>query len=95
MRITTDLLRTWNACREGYAWFAERYPDGEEYAITLAALAADGRRDWVAWLTERVWRVAMAGDADEFIRGEVARIVEDTKGSPNSSSGDGSTAASS
>ena len=32
LTITTDRLRGWSACADGYRWFAAKFPQGAEYA---------------------------------------------------------------
>ena len=36
MKITKDMLRGWEACRDGYEWFLRRFPAGEGWASYVA-----------------------------------------------------------
>jgi hypothetical protein len=51
MKITTELLREWEACRDGYNWFIHKFPQGADYGVVQQALRADGRTDDSSWLT--------------------------------------------
>ncbi|MBH9645076.1 hypothetical protein JAO12_13985, partial [Burkholderia vietnamiensis] len=55
MKITTDLLRKWEACTDGYGWFIRKFPQGAEYTDVQQALRDDNRFDDSSWLTERAF----------------------------------------
>ncbi|MDE2468822.1 MAG: hypothetical protein KGL35_08775, partial [Bradyrhizobium sp.] len=55
MKVTTDLLRQWNACTDGYGWFIRKFPQGADYGVVQQALREDNRFDDSAWLTERAY----------------------------------------
>lgn len=55
MKITTDLLRKWEACTDGYGWFIRKFPQGAEYTDVQQALRDDNRFDNSGWLTERAF----------------------------------------
>ncbi|WP_192903328.1 hypothetical protein [Burkholderia thailandensis] len=52
MKITTDLLRKWQACTNGYGWFIRKFPQGAEYTDVQQALRDDNRFEDSSWLTE-------------------------------------------
>lgn len=41
MKITTDMLTAWGACREGMAWFADHFPAGEAEYQTIGNKRVD------------------------------------------------------
>lgn len=55
MKITTDLLRKWEACPDGYGWFIRKFPQGAEYTDVQQALRDDNRFDDSGWLAERAF----------------------------------------
>lgn len=55
MKITTDLLREWSACTDGYGWFIRRFPQGADYGVVQQALRDDNRFDDSNWLTEQTF----------------------------------------
>ena len=96
-QITDDTLASWNACEKGRKWFRAHFPQGGAYNEVQAALRANRRYEWSSWLTTAAFAAALkypAGIAD-LATDEVSEVLEATKGSPNSSSGDYSKAASS
>ena len=98
MNITKDLLRSWPACADGYAYFLEHWSDGSTYAAVQAKLREDRKTDWSVWLTAHVWEAAIADPSSSIAalaQAEVDEAITATKDSPNSASGDFSTAASS
>jgi hypothetical protein len=97
MNITNELLRSWSACVDGYSYFRKNWPDGSTYATVRAKLREDQKGDWCAWLTHRVWSTTIADPASiaALAQLEVDEALATTKDSPNSASGDHSTAASS
>jgi len=96
-QITKDLLKPWNPCSSGYTWFLEKFPQGGGYAEVNSALRAEKRYDDSSWLTNHVFASLL--EHPEQIAGlvdsEVKQAIDETKGSPESSSGDSSKAASS
>ena len=95
MNITSDLLNKWSACADGYAYFIATFPQGSDYATIQAKLRTDNHLDWSRWLTENAWRNIEASQIATLVKAEVDDALEATKDSPNSASGDYSTAASS
>jgi len=98
LNITKDLLRSWSACADGYAYFLEHWSDGSTYAAVQAKLREDRKTDWSVWLTAHVWEAAIADPSSSIAalaQAEVDEAITATKDSPNSASGDFSTAASS
>ncbi|CAN0620313.1 conserved protein of unknown function [Burkholderia multivorans] len=55
MKITTDLLRQWEACTDGYGWFIRKFPQGADYGVVQQALRDDKRFDDSNWLTDRAF----------------------------------------
>jgi Pentapeptide repeats (8 copies) len=49
-KITAELLREWEACKEGYKRFCELFPDGADLETAANGLADDGHADWGLWL---------------------------------------------
>ena len=97
MKITQELLRKWDACDEGFRYFTDHWPDGAEYATIQESLRKDDKKEWSAWLTNAVWSAVSVEsfNMDAMVRDEVAQALKITEGSPNSSSGYYSKAASS
>ena len=97
MKITQELLRKWDACDEGFRYFTDHWPDGAEYATIQESLRKDDKKEWSAWLTNAVWSAVSVEsfNMDAMVRDEVAQALKITEGSPNSSSGNSSKAASS
>ena len=98
MNITKDLLRSWSACADGYAYFLEHWSDGSTYAAVQAKLREDRKTDWSVWLTAHVWEAAIADPSSSIAalaQAEVDEAITTTKDSPNSASGYFSKAASS
>ncbi len=54
-QITTDLLRKWSACADGYRWFCERFPQGCAYHDVITALNSDSRFNDVSWLVRQAF----------------------------------------
>ena len=53
--ITSQMLRDWSACADGYRWFLTTYPAGEaDYQAVLDALAEADRQNDAKWLMDRV-----------------------------------------
>ena len=69
MKVTTDLLRQWNACADGYGWFIRKFPQGADYGLVQQALREDNRFSDSAWLTERAYATLLD---DTFITKEIA-----------------------
>jgi len=98
LNITKDLLRSWSACADGYAYFLEHWSDGSTYAAVQAKLREDRKTDWSVWLTAHVWEAAIADPSSSIAalaQAEVDEAITTTKDSPNSASGYFSKAASS
>jgi len=97
MQITKELLKDWGACRDGFAWFMSKFPQGAEYAEVNRALREEKRYPDSSWLTNHVYASLL--DKPELIgslvESEVNQAIEETKDSPNSATGDSSKAASS
>ena len=55
LTITTELLREWQACKDGYSWFVSKFPQGGAYEDVQSALKADKRADDLRWLTDRMF----------------------------------------
>ena len=55
LQITKDRVKAWGACRSGYQWFLEHFPQGGEFAEVYAALQADKRYDDAGWLLDHVF----------------------------------------
>ncbi|EKD5379880.1 hypothetical protein OR392_000954 [Salmonella enterica subsp. enterica serovar Anatum] len=66
--ITKEQLKKWHACREGYLWFLDKFPQGGTYTDVHAALTDDERYADARWLTDRMYDTYL--DNPEFIRGE-------------------------
>src|SRR3989304_4243111 len=96
MKITSDLLRTWNACTEGYAYFLSHWPDGADYGVIQQQLRADAKAEWSTWLTNAAFSHALKdpGAIAALGTAEVKDALAATKDSPNTSSGCDSKAAS-
>jgi len=94
MRITKELLKEWSACHDGYRWFLAKFPQGGDVQEVGAALREDNRTDDASWLTSNVF--AHFIKAPEFIgsytEGEVKAVLKLVEGSPNTASGNYSTA---
>jgi len=98
LNITKDLLRSWSACADGYAYFLEHWSDGSTYAAVQAKLREDRKTNWSVWLTAHVWEAAIADPSSSIAalaQAEVDEAITTTKDSPNSASGYFSKAASS
>jgi hypothetical protein len=97
MKLTKTLVKSWNACADGYKYFVSNFPQGADYGAVQSKLHADKKYDWAAWLTNAAWTAAFSTPADmsALTKSEVDATVKSTKDSPNSSTGDGSKAASS
>ena len=97
MKITKDLLKKWGACTDGYKWYVNKFPQGAKYSEVNKALRDDKRYNDSGWLTNKVF--AAFFEQPELIASvvaaEVQQTLNETKDSPNSSSGDSSKAASS
>jgi hypothetical protein len=96
-QITKDLLKPWSPCSSGYKWFLEKFPQGGGYAEVNSALRAEKRYDDSSWLTNHVFASLLEHPKQiaGFVDSEVKQTIDETKGSPESSSGNSSTAASS
>ncbi|MCL2904753.1 hypothetical protein [Brenneria tiliae] len=55
LKITKGQVKSWEACRGGYAWFVEKFPQGGEYADVHQALLDDNRIDDASWLVGKVY----------------------------------------
>ena len=65
MKITTEQLKSWSACADGFKWFLSNFPAGEgEYQAILDALCEDDRPNDAAWLLEK------AGKTDDIFEAE-------------------------
>lgn len=97
LQITKDLLNPWIPCTGGYKWFLKKFPQGGSYAEVQSALRADKRYDDSSWLMSRVFESFLEHPEriDGIVQSEVKKAIDETIGSPDSSSGDSSTAASS
>ncbi len=96
MILTQELVKSWSPCADGYKYFLDHFPQGGEYGDVQAKLRADKKCEWSAWLTNAAWSHAIAGkDTATWTEAEVKRTIAEVAGSPNSSSGNYSTAASS
>jgi hypothetical protein len=74
LTITTDRLREWNACADGYRWFATKFPQGAEYVAVALALREDKRYSDAAWLLESMF--SEFADAPETIKPVTVAEVE-------------------
>jgi hypothetical protein len=97
MKITKDLLKQWDACSDGYKWFLQKFPQGGDVHEVGSALREEKRYDDARWLTNNVFASFLKTPAEiaGYVDGDVARTIKDVEGSPNSASGNYSTAASS
>jgi len=98
MNINSYLLKKWSTCVDGYAYFLRHWPDGSTYAAVQAKLREDRKNDWATWLTSHAWKAAIADPSSSIAalaQAEVDEAITATKDSPNSASGNYSTAASS
>jgi len=50
LKITSDILREWSACSDGYKRFNQLFPDGADLKTAADGLHADGHTDWSIWL---------------------------------------------
>ena len=48
--ITHEILRSWEACSDGYTRFCELFPDGADLKTASEGLIADGHNSWSDWL---------------------------------------------
>ena len=96
-QITKDLLKPWSPCSSGYKWFLEKFPQGGGYAEVNSALRAEKRYDDSSWLTNHVFASLLEHPKQiaGLVDSEVKQTIDETKGSPESSSGYSSMAASS
>ena len=49
-KITTEILKEWNACADGFRRFCELFPEGADLKTAAEGLDADGHYDWAIWL---------------------------------------------
>ncbi len=104
--ITKELLKEWEACRDGYGWFLAKFPQGGDVHEVGAALRTDKRYGDARWLVSHVFDsfIEAPGIIADYVDGDVAHTIKDASivaeqktanGSSNSSEGYSSTAASS
>lgn len=55
LTITTELLREWKACKDGYSWFVAKFPQGGTYGDVQAALRAEKLGDYSHWLADKMF----------------------------------------
>ncbi|KGT98473.1 hypothetical protein NM75_09075, partial [Dickeya fangzhongdai] len=55
MNITKEQVKAWDACRGGYAWFLEKFPQGGVYAAVHQALIDDNRFVDAQWLVDKMY----------------------------------------
>jgi hypothetical protein len=48
MRLTKAVVKSMDACTEGYAYFVKNFPSGADYEEVQSKLRADKRTDWAA-----------------------------------------------
>lgn len=97
MQITTQLLKDWSACHDGFTWFATKYPQGAGYSEVQTALRNEKLYDYSSWLTSNTFNSLFKNPerVAGLVEAEVKQTLDETKDSPNIASGNGSTAASS
>ena len=98
MKITKELLKSWGACEEGFAWFISKNFDSDpDYSAVHAELVNDKEYGYAEWLSNRAFSlmVSSPSEIDVFVESVVAFTISESSSSENASSGDGSTAASS
>jgi hypothetical protein len=97
MRIDKDLLKSWNACTDGYSWFIKKFPQGGDVHEVGAALREDKRYEDAKWLTSNVFNsfIKAPQEIESYVVGDVAAALKSVEGSPDSATGNSSTAASS
>jgi hypothetical protein len=52
-KITAELLKSWEACEDGYNRFCELYPEGADLQTAIDGLILDGKEDWAKWLFDK------------------------------------------
>ena len=98
MKITKELLKSWGACEEGFAWFISKNFDSDpDYSAVHAELVNDKEYGYAEWLSNRAFSlmVSSPSEIDVFVESVVAFTISESSSSENASSGHGSTAASS
>ncbi|MET3122630.1 putative metal-binding protein [Oxalobacteraceae bacterium GrIS 2.11] len=97
MKITKELLKEWGACSTGLKWFLQKFPQGGDVHEVGQALRDDKRYDDGTWLTVHVFQhfINAPSEIASYVQGDVAATLKAVEGSPNSASGNYSTAASS
>ncbi|WP_296652790.1 hypothetical protein [Paraburkholderia sp.] len=83
MKITTDLLRQWEACTDGYGWFIRKFPQGADYGVVQQALRDDSRFDDSSWLTDHAFghllvEPAAVGDITADAKAASDKLIADT-----------------
>ena len=67
MKITKEFLKEKGACRSGYGWFIENFPDGEaEYQDVLDRLAEDDQISHASWLMQKAGSDNSVKEVDEL-----------------------------
>ena len=67
MKITKEFLHEKGACRSGYGWFMENFPDGEaEYQDVLDRLAEDDQVSHASWLMQKAGPDNSVKEVDEI-----------------------------
>ena len=67
MKITKEFLHEKGACRSGYGWFIENFPDGEaEYQDVLDRLAEDDQISHASWLMQKAGSDNSVKEVDEI-----------------------------
>ena len=67
MLITLQALKAKDACKNGYDWVAQNYPDGCAYQSLLNALVDADHADWADWLLSKFGSTDTVYEADELV----------------------------
>ena len=74
MKITLELLQNWGACSGGKDYFAEKFPNGADYAAVLTQCDLDDKEDYHQWLFYNAFSHLDAKELGEIAQSETAQI---------------------
>ena len=74
MKITLELLQNWGACSGGKDYFAEKFPNGADYAAVLTQCDLDDKEDYHQWLFYNAFSHLDAKELGEIAQSEAAQI---------------------
>ena len=74
MKITLELLQNWGACSGGKDYFAEKFPNGADYAAVLTQCDLDDKEDYHQWLFYNAFSHLDAKELGEIAQSEAAHI---------------------